>query len=190
MIRKVVLYPNKVLTKATKEVMKIDKKIKEEVSDLRETLESCQNGAGLAATQIGVAKRFLGIKDIKTKEVRIFINPEIEVVYGEKVYPEIEGKDGKPEKFLEGCLSFPNYFGTVKRYLKIEVSWQELIEEELVNKRKTMVGFEAIVFQHEIDHLEGILLVDRVRRGKGKLYKQVGEKMEEWEIEKCLMSNV
>jgi peptide deformylase len=179
MIREVVLYPNKVLAKATKKVVKIDQKTKENLADLKETLENCQNGVGLAAPQIGISKRFLGIKNTKTKEVEVYINPKIDVTFGEKVYPEIEGKDGKPEIFLEGCLSFPNYFGEVKRYLKIEVSFQKLEEEKLVDKRKTMVGFEAIVFQHELDHLEGILLVDRVTKGKGKFYKQIGEKMEE-----------
>lgn len=179
MIREVVLYPSKILTKATKKVAKIDEKTKEEIKDLKETLESCQNGVGLAATQIGIAKRFLGIKDTKTKEVKIFINPKVETAFGKKVYPEIEGKDGKSEIFLEGCLSFPNYFGEVKRYLKIEVSWQELVGEQLINMKKTMAGFEAIVFQHEMDHLKGILLVDRVAKGKGKFYKQIGEKMEE-----------
>jgi len=184
MIREVVLYPSKILTKATKKVAKIDEKTKEEIKDLKETLESCQNGVGLAATQIGIAKRFLGIKDTKTKEVKIFVNPKVITALGLKVYPEIEDKDGKPEIFLEGCLSFPNYFGEVKRYLKIEVSWQELAEEELVDKRKTMVGFEAIVFQHEMDHLKGILLIDRITKGRGKFYKQIGEKMEEWDIRK------
>ena len=94
------------------------------------------------------------------------------------------GDGEKEDDFLEGCLSFPDLFGTVKRYLKIEAHWQEMVKNKLVSRKKTMNGFEAIVFQHELDHLDGILFIDHIKRDGGKLFKFIGEKKVEWSIDK------
>lgn len=173
------LYGDKILTLKAKEVEGWSEQLGVEMEEIRKTLIENKNGAGLAAPQVGIGKRLFAIKDIKTKEIRILINPKIRKTYGPKVFPVMLDKDGKREKFLEGCLSFPDIYGTVKRYLKIDLDWQEAEGGELRSRSKEAGGFEAIVCQHELDHLEGILLVDRVAESRGKLYRQIGEKMEE-----------
>jgi peptide deformylase len=155
-MKKIVLYPEKILREILPEIKLVDKKLIQDVDDLRQLLEISDNGAGLAATQIGSKKRFFGLKNGQTKKVDIFINPKILVTYDDKVYPMIKLEDGGEEDFLEGCLSFPDFFGTVKRYLKVDVEWEEIENNKLIKKSKTMNGFEAIVFQHEADHLDGI----------------------------------
>jgi len=164
----------------------VDSKLVDDVAELEKILKNSDNGAGLAATQIDLNRRFFGLKDTKTKKVEVFINPEIEAVFGEKTYPMIKVEGKKDENFLEGCLSFPDYYGTVKRFLKIKVSWQELREGKLTKKSKELAGFEAIVFQHERDHLNGIVFVDRVGEEGGKFYKVVGEEMMVWDVGKVL----
>lgn len=184
-MEEIVLYPNEVLRRGTLRVEVVDRELKTELINLKKILLAQVNGAGLAAPQIGISKRFFGLKLGKKKEVKLLINPEILGVYGKKDWikitgEKVEGEDKvKDEDFLEGCLSFPNLFGTVKRWVKIRAKWQELKRGKLVEVIKEMVGFEAIVFQHELDHLEGILFIDHIKKDGGKLYRQVGEKMTE-----------
>lgn len=189
-MRKIILYPDPVLRTKMVAVKEVDEKLKKEIGALKEILEKCENGAGLAATQIGLKRRFFGVKDIKTKRVEVFVNPKIIRTFGKKVYTKVEGpasaeasscpadkSAGKKETdFLEGCLSFPDLFGTVKRYFKIEVEW-------MGQSPKILEGFGAIIFQHELDHLDGILFVDHIKEEKGKLYRWIGDKMTEENLE-------
>ncbi len=179
-MRKIVLYPDKILRQETEELKEVDRVTKKEIADLKIMLENGENAAGLAANQIGISKRFFGIKK-SSGEVEIYINPKLLKTFGERIYPKIINK-GKEENFLEGCLSFPGLFGTVKRYLDIEVEWQEWKGEKFVTKSKKLSGFEAIVWQHESDHLWGKLFVDYIKKEGGKLYKQVGSEMVEVDI--------
>lgn len=181
---KILVYPNEILRKKAAAVAKVDKKLLKQVKELEDILSKGENAAGLAAPQLGISKSFFGIK---TKDgVVVFINPKINKTWGERVFPKLVGEDGKEEDFLEGCLSFPDFFGTVKRYLKIEVEWVELIDKKFVSKTKEFVGFEAIVWQHEFDHLLGKLFVDYVKNEGGKFYKNVGKEMVKWDINKVI----
>ncbi len=180
-MRKIVMYPNKVLREKVPEVLNATE-VLADIEILKEILNASDNGAGLASTQLGIVKRFFGLK--AGKKIDIYINPKIYGVYGEKIYPIMVGDGEKEDDFLEGCLSFPDLFGTVKRYLKIEAHWQEMVKNKLVSRKKTMNGFEAIVFQHELDHLDGILFIDHIKRDGGKLFKFIGEKKVEWSIDK------
>ena len=183
-MRPIVMYPDPVLRKKVAEVKSVAEVVTE-VNDLKEVLSDSQNGAGLASTQLGIEKRFFGLKT--KRKVDVLINPKIDGVYGQKTYPVMVGEGEQEDDFLEGCLSFPDLYGTVKRYLKIEASWQEIKKEKLVNKKKTMNGFEAIVFQHELDHLDGILFIDHIKRDGGKLFKFIGDKKIEWSIDKVVV---
>lgn len=185
-MKKIVLYPAKILREVLPAVKAVDKKLIEDVADLSELLEKSDNGAGLSANQIGSRKRFFGLKNVQTKKVDIFINPKIVMPFGEKVYPVIKKEDGGEDDFLEGCLSFPDYFGTVKRYLKIEAGWEEIEGDKLVKKTKTMSGFEAIVFQHEADHLDGVLFIDHIKRDGGKFYKWAADEKIVWDVNKVI----
>ncbi|MDD2483252.1 MAG: peptide deformylase [Candidatus Shapirobacteria bacterium] len=186
-MRKIVIYPAEILRQRTEEIKNVDKKLLEEIEDLKKILQNGDNAAGLAAPQIGVNKRFFGGKEIGKGNVGVFINPRIEKVYGEKVYPKLIDENKKEEDFLEGCLSFPGFFGTVKRFLKIDVSWDEIGSQisnfRFQRKKKTLSGFEAIVFQHELDHLEGIVFIDHIKEEKGKFFKDIGGEMEKWSLE-------
>jgi peptide deformylase len=185
-VKKIVVLPAKILRERAQAAGRADKELEKLVEDLREGLEKSESGAGLAANQIEGKLRAVAIKDSETKEVGVYVNPVITAAMGDKSFIKMTDKEGKEEDFLEGCLSIPNYFGTVKRYLKIRVKWKELIEGRLEDKEGEFEGFEAVVFQHEIDHLDGILFVDRVKEDGGKFYKQEGEKLIRWEVEKVL----
>lgn len=185
---KIVITGNPVLRQKAQKLVGIDKELLKQTEEVAQTLAAEENGAGLAAPQVGISKRFFAIKDTKTKQIAVFINPEIKKTYGERSYLVTENEKGEREPFLEGCLSVPAVFGTVRRYLKVEVSWQEVREGRLKKMRGVREGFEAIVFQHELDHLNGILFTDRVMEEGGKLYRQEGEKMVE--IERVLKSKV
>jgi len=182
-MRKIVLYPNKILRVVTPEIIKVTLGLKKEISDLSLILKKGDNAAGLAAPQIGLNKRFFGTKEIGDGSVRIFINPKIEKTFGEMVFPVILENEVEDD-FWEGCLSFPDYFGTVKRYLKIKVSWQEIKNDILIEKEETFGGFEAIVFQHELDHLNGIVFTDHIKEDKGKFCKMIGKEMVKVDLSK------
>jgi peptide deformylase len=136
-----------------------------------------------------VARRFFGIKQ-NNQKIEIYINPKIIKTFGERVYPIMINKDNKEEDFLEGCLSVPDYFGTVKRYLKIEIEWKELRGQKFISKRKELLGFEAIVWQHEYDHLEGKLFIDYIKKEGGKFYRWNGREMVKWDLIKIIKKNL
>ena len=181
---KIFAYPDKTLRQVSKEIKLLDDILFHELEILTKELAMGENAAGLAAIQIGIVKRFFGIKK-SDKKIEIYINPKIIKTFGERVYPVMVKEmpadssavmAGK-EDFLEGCLSVPDYFGTVKRYLKIEVEWKELRGEKLISKREKLSGFEAIVWQHEYDHLNGVLFIDYIKKEGGKFYKWNGREM-------------
>lgn len=185
-MRNIVLFPDKALRIKTEKVGYLSDGLLKGIEEVKEVLAVSENGAGLAATQLAINQRFFGIKDAKTKEVSVYINPQITGVYGKSEYPVLVGKDHKEEDFLEGCLSFPNYYGTVKRFLKIEAKWQIIKNGQLKDKKGTLSGFEAIVFQHELDHLNGVVFVDRIQDEGGKFYKIVNEKLEKWDVDEVI----
>lgn len=124
------------------------------VADLYETM-AAYDGAGLAATQIGVMQRVLvfGVDsnprypDAEAVPMTVLVNPEIEVL------------DATPEAGWEGCLSVPGLRGVVSRPRKI--AYRALDEHGSVIEREAE-GFHARVFQHEFDHLNGVLYPDRI----------------------------
>lgn len=124
------------------------------IVDLIETMRA-ESGAGIAAIQVGVLKRVFAMEmkkndrypDKGSFSLTTVINPEIEPLSSE----EVEG--------WEGCLSIPGIRGRLKRYKKIKLSGFDTNGE----KFKTVLDdFSAIVAQHELDHLNGILLIDRM----------------------------
>ena len=136
-----------VLRKKCKRVEKIDKKIKKLIVDMAQTMEKNQ-GIGLAAPQVGVLKRVIVVQtDFKGRRILGLVNPKIVKRSREK------------EVDIEGCLSFPGIFLEIKRAKEIEVEGLDINGKEIQLKAK---GLLARVFQHEIDHLDGILFFDRL----------------------------
>ncbi|MFH1601556.1 MAG: peptide deformylase [Candidatus Shapirobacteria bacterium] len=173
---KVVRHPNPILRKRSKPVKDWGLAEKKLITDLKKVIKKSRIGVGLSAPQIGVNKRvFIGQKQVffpKEQEFSIFINPIIEKTFGRKVYPLMADEKGNSEEFLEGCLSFPDLYGPIKRYLKISVSFYQPTGKGNLEKQKAQLeGLGAIVFQHELDHLNGVLFVDYLKKEKKDLYK-------------------
>jgi len=169
-MRQIVIFPNKTLRVKTPEIVKVEEKLLEEIESLKEVLNLAENGAGLAATQIGIGKRFFGMFVEGKRKIKVFVNPKITKTVGEKVIPMMKFENGNQETFLEGCMSFPDMFGEVKRFLKIEVEWDEIENKKLIHKKESLEGLPAIVWQHESEHLDGILFVDHIKEEGGKFY--------------------
>lgn len=151
MIKKIRVYGDEVLRNKSQNVEKIDEKILNILDDMVETMEYA-GGIGLAAPQIGIN---LNIFIILIDDVlRKVINPEI-----------IESSDEKTER-EEGCLSIPGIYKKVERPARIRVRYLnekgEKVEEELDAMR-------ARAFQHEFDHLNGVLYTDRLKPVSKKL---------------------
>lgn len=150
-IRKILTYGTPSLRDKSKEVHKVSKKIKDLVKDLLDTLYS-QNGVGLAAPQIGENYRVFVIDTSSGDEP---LNP---IVF---INPKIIKKSGA---FIsnEGCLSFPEVYTDVRRYLNVMVKAQDSNGRSFIMEAKDG-SLLAKAIQHEFDHLEGILFVDHAR---------------------------
>ena len=166
---KIVHAPNPILFQKTKEVKKIDKKIKKLIEEMKETLlaQNDPPGVGLAANQVGVDLSLFIIKPTKKSPISVFINPKIL-----KVEEENKGKKRKEKAIkLEGCLSVPKIWGNVKRPTKVLLEYQT-DDESFAKKRKWFSGFEAVIIQHEVDHLNGSLFTQRAIAQNQPLYEE------------------
>jgi len=147
-IRTILRYPDKRLREKALPVAVVDDDVRKLCDDMAETMYAAP-GVGLAAPQIGVSKRIFVI-DIATadekSDLRVFINPEFVAREGETVWEE-------------GCLSFPGIHEEVQRAAKVTVRALGLDGSSF---EVTAEGLLAIAIQHEYDHLEGTLMVDRV----------------------------
>lgn len=177
MNRKVVDVKNPVLRQKAKSVAKIDKKLLALIKDMQETLlaQKDPEGVGLAAPQIGKSLQIFVINYKSLKKV--VINPEIVEV--SKTHKTNKDKTKKNSEILEGCLSLPHYYGPIKRADKIKIKF---LDENNKEQTEEFSGFNAQIIQHEMDHLNGILFVDKILEQKAPLYKFDGDEWEEVEI--------
>ena len=136
--------PDPVLRQKSKRVRTIDGSIKKLIENMREIMHSC-GGVGLAAPQIGVPLRVIVI-GIPEQEDIVLINPEV-----------VRRKGECPVS--EGCLSVPGYFGEIKRADTVTVKGLDLSGKEIRIRANELL---AQVLQHEIDHLNGVLYIDRL----------------------------
>lgn len=164
-MKPIVITPDPVLSTPAKTVTTFDKRFAHLVRDMKTTLKATKNpkGVGLAAPQIGEPWRVFITKPTDTSEIRVFINPEIT----EKSKIETDGVPGRENK-LEGCLSIPKIWGRVKRSASVTLTFQD---ETGARHTESFSGFMATIIQHETDHTNGILYVQRVLEQKGKLYQ-------------------
>ncbi len=118
------------------------------------TVRNPQNeGVGIAAPQVGVSRRLIAVQrfDKAGEPFEFYINPEILSVSGEA------------EEGPEGCLSVDGVRGTVARPRRIELRYRN---ERFADTTETVEGFTAVIFQHETDHLDGVLFIDRMERAE------------------------
>ncbi len=184
-MRRIVTFPDPILRKESKAIKVWGKKEVELSADLKKELAESKIGIGLSAPQLGENQMvFIAQKDLffpcsdeaceheHKSEYVVFINPQIKKGFGEKGFPLMVGHGEETEEFMEGCLSFPDLYGPVKRFLKIKVGYQEPDEKgKLVEREGVFEGLGAIVFQHELDHLNGILFVDHLKEEERGLFK-------------------
>jgi len=170
----IVKYPNPVLKKECQKIKRGNKELSKVLNLLEKELSTAEIGVGLSAPQVRISLAVFAIK--KGKIIKFFLNPEIVDTFGgEKVYSFLIRKNEQKKHLLEGCLSFPKIYGTVKRWLKIKVKFQA---RNFKKVEKIFTGFEAIVFQHEFDHLNGIVFIDRIKAEGGKIYREENGKLE------------
>ncbi len=170
MIREIVVYPDKRLKLISKEVTSFDGVLHDLLDDMYETMR-VKNGVGLAAIQVGIAMRVL------------LINVPLEVAEGENdqpkennleiINPIIIEQDGS-KIFQEGCLSVPGVYEEIERYKHVKVEYfdrdgnKHTIEDD---------AFLSVAIQHEIDHLEGKVFIEKLSYIKRKKFEKEWKKL-------------
>ena len=156
-------YPDAVLTTVASSVKNITGETAKLVGDLLETMYAAP-GVGLAAPQVGISERVI-VLDVDhenpRKQVLKLINPVITLMDGEVIWEE-------------GCLSVVDFTAEVKRAAQVEVIGFDENQKEIKIQAE---GLLAVALQHEIDHLDGKLFIDRVSRLKRDLYRRRRKKM-------------
>lgn len=165
MIRKILTTPHPLLRQKSKPVGKIDKKTQQVITDLLETVKSASEpeGLGLSAVQIGFPLRIFVVR-LRGKNFEVFINPQI-ISRSKKTLKDALKKD---EQFFEGCLSVPHIYGFVNRPYQIKMAWENEKGKKQVKEFKNRA---SVCLQHEFDHLEGILFIDRLLQQGEKIYE-------------------
>jgi peptide deformylase len=152
-IREILVVPNPVLKQVSQPVDKVDDALRALMDDMLETMYDAP-GIGLAAIQIGVAKRVI-VMDLagpdEEKAPRYFVNPEI----------LWSSEDTAP--YEEGCLSIPEVYDEVQRPARVKLKYLNYQGEEVIEDAD---GLFAVCIQHEMDHLEGVLFIDHLSRLK------------------------
>jgi len=169
---------NQILNEETKDIKSFDKKLVDVIEQMKQTLVNTHDpeGVGLAAPQVGIPLKLFIIKPTQKSIISVFINPKIINEKIEEVKPVKKSKG----KLLEGCLSIPNIWGNVTRKKEITLEYQDIKGEKYI---KVFKGFPAVIIQHEMDHLKGILFTKRVIEQKQKLYKSFKNEKGEDEFE-------
>jgi peptide deformylase len=162
-IRKIYQYPEPVLRQKGKKIDDFSAELKTLIEDMADTMYDAP-GIGLAAPQVGESLQLLIVDtttDKDNREYMVVINPEITATEGSQIDEE-------------GCLSVPDLTANVKRFKKIHLTYQDAD-----GKTHDIVAEDrfAVVLQHEIDHLNGILFIDHLTSLKRNLYKKKMKKL-------------
>ena len=164
-------FPHPILREKAQPVIDFGPELAKLATDMADTMYVAP-GVGLAANQVGVAKQILVYDPEPNPEVRayqVLINPKIVAAEGEDVAEE-------------GCLSVREYCAEVRRAWKIVIEAQDLAGQPL---RLEVEDFPARILQHEIDHLHGVLFIDRISALKRSLYKKKLKKLLQIEREEA-----
>ncbi len=151
-LRTVVTIPDGVLRKKAHKVTNFDKDLTTLVDDMFETMRKAP-GVGLAAPQVGISQKVIVVEYAEEEDKK----PKSYAV----INPEIIKTSAETELGIEGCLSIPNLVGEVERFSAVVVKGSNQMGKPVRIKAN---GWLARIFQHEIDHLDGILFTDRATR--------------------------
>lgn len=172
MVREILHATNPLLRVVSKPIKKIDKKTLSLIKDLKETLslQKDPEGVGLAAPQVGKNLRLFVIRP--KDKIKVIINPEIVFISKEKT-PQ------RKQKIMEGCLSLPHFYGPLVRATKVKIKYQD---ENGNPQEEEFLDLNAQIILHEIDHLDGILFVDRLLEQKKALFEYKDREWHEVEL--------
>ena len=162
-VQKILTFPHPLLKKRSHRIERIDDAIRGLAEDLIDTMTAGPGSVGVAAPQIGVSLSACVVDVSKNRHGKdhnhgllIMLNPEIIAASGSSV-------------MREGCMSVPDYTGDVERATCITVSYLDLSG---VSQSLEATGFEAVAIQHEMDHLDGVLFLDRIISLKTGLFRR------------------
>lgn len=175
---KIVTVPNKVLATPTQTVKTITPKIRKLVDRMKKTLVAQKDpeGVGLAAPQVGEGLSLFIMRPTLKGEILVCINPETKPLESQDIVhnsKSLKAKKAKQSK-MEGCLSIPRIWAPLKRKGRIQLDYEDL---EGAKHSKEYQGFEAIIVQHEVDHLNGILFTQRCLEQNITLYEEDGDEL-------------
>ena len=162
-VRTIRVYPDPILKQVAEPVEEVDESVVGVVNDLVETMLDAGHSVGIAATQIGILQRVVVVDVSNSKLGRDNHHGLLEMIN-----PEIIERSGS-RVMREGCMSVPDYTGNVTRAEQIVVEFTNPDGQLRVIEAS---GFEAVAIQHEIDHLDGLLFLDRVSSLKTDLYRR------------------
>lgn len=182
MILPIVAYGDPVLRKMGKDIERDHPGLEELIADMQETMKNAQ-GVGLAAPQIGKDIRLFLIDAAPFAENEELDDEERDFLRDFKrtfINPEIVEEEGDEWAFTEGCLSIPNINEDVYRPETIRVKY---LDENFNEKEEELSGLPARIFQHEYDHIEGILFTDRLSSLKKRLLKKKLENISKGKVD-------
>jgi len=162
-VRSIRIYPDPILKQVAEPVRIIDDTVAAVIQDLVDTMVDTGHSVGVAAPQIGILQRIVVVDVSKSK-----LGKDNNHSLLEMVNPEIIEKSGS-RLMREGCMRVPDYTGNVLRAEHIVVEFTNRLGQLRVIEAN---GFEAIAIQHEVDHLDGLLFLDRVSSLKTDLYRR------------------
>ncbi len=162
-IRPILRYPHPLLKKICRPVERIDSEILTLIADLIDTMREGPGSVGVAASQVGVTLR-LCVVDVSQSKLGKECNHGLLVL----INPEVLSSEGAAT-MREGCMSVPDYTGDVERPTKILLRYTD---EKDTLRHVTAEGFEAVAIQHEMDHLDGLLFLDRISSLKSGLFRR------------------
>ncbi len=171
MIHEIVIYPDPRLKHISEAVTAFDGELHTLLDDMYETMIA-KNGVGLAAIQIGIPRRALIINiPIEKEEGEPPEQPKENTL--EIVNPTIVWRSNEMVKFQEGCLSVPGYYEDIERHAMVTIEYQDRYGERFVIEDDT---FLSIALQHEIDHLDGKLFIEKLSYTKRKKFEKEWKK--------------
>jgi peptide deformylase len=162
-VRSILLYPDPILKQVAEAVTEVDERVIAIIQDLVDTMIDSGHSVGVAAPQIGVLQRVVVVDVSKSKLGKANNHGLLEMVN-----PQIIEKSGS-KLMREGCMSVPDYTGNVTRAEHIIAEFTDRSGRVRVIEAS---GFEAVAIQHELDHLDGLLFLDRVSSLKTDLYRR------------------
>jgi peptide deformylase len=161
--QKILIYPHPILKKMARQIERFDKEIDGLVQDLIDTMREGPGSVGVAAPQIGVSLRIC-VVDVSNSKLGRENNHGLLVLSN----PEIVEHEGAAV-MREGCMSVPDYTGDVERSTRIVIRY---LEANGNSRQIEATGFEAVAIQHELDHLDGVLFLDRIASLKTGLFRR------------------